>query len=86
MRKYANDLYNFRGLEHFRTKMFPEAWEPIYVISNKRCFPLRSLLAAAEAFSGIAVWNFAFLVFARLARRRIDQLIRFDRDNRSPFV
>ncbi len=70
-RKYANHFYNFRGLEHFRAKMSPEAWESVYAISNERHFSLRSFYAVTEAFSGVPVWRFALLASIRLARRDI---------------
>jgi phosphatidylglycerol lysyltransferase len=82
-RKYANRFYNFRGLEHFRAKMSPEAWEPIYAISNERRFSLRSLHAVVEAFSGVPVWRFALLASIRLARRDIRKHALFPRPWRS---
>jgi phosphatidylglycerol lysyltransferase len=56
-RAHANRFYNFRGLEHFRTKMSPAYWETIYAISNERSFSLRTLYAIGEAFSGISPWR-----------------------------
>jgi phosphatidylglycerol lysyltransferase len=56
-RAHANRFYNFRGLEHFRTKMAPDYWETIYAISNEQRFSLRTLYAMGEAFSGISPWR-----------------------------
>jgi phosphatidylglycerol lysyltransferase len=56
-RAHTNRFYNFRGLENFRMKMEPEAWETIYTVSNERRFPLASLYAIGEAFAGIAPWR-----------------------------
>ena len=56
-RAHATRFYNFRGLERFRTKMAPAAWETIYAISNERNFSLRTLYAMGEAFSGISPWR-----------------------------
>jgi lysylphosphatidylglycerol synthetase-like protein (DUF2156 family) len=53
-RAHANRFYNFRGLEHFRTKMNPAFWEPIYAISNERHFSPQALYAMGGAFSGIS--------------------------------
>ncbi len=55
-RAHANRFYNFQGLERFRVKMAPGAWETIYAISNERRFSMRSLYAMGRAFSGIAPW------------------------------
>ena len=52
-RAHANRFYNFRGLEYFRTKMQPTAWETIYLISREHRFSLRTLYAVGRgAFSG----------------------------------
>jgi phosphatidylglycerol lysyltransferase len=56
-RAHTNRFYNFRGLEHFRMKMAPEAWETIYTVSNENRFSLTSLYAIGEAFAGIAPWR-----------------------------
>ena len=53
-RAHANRLYNFRGLEHFRVKMFPAAWEESYLISKERRFSPRSLYAVGGGFSGMS--------------------------------
>jgi phosphatidylglycerol lysyltransferase len=82
-RKYANHFYNFRGLEHFRAKMSPEAWEPVYTISNERYFSLRSFHAVVAAFSGLPVWRFALLASIRLAMRNIRKHALFPRPRRS---
>ncbi len=55
-RAHANRFYNFRGLEHFRTKLAPDAWEPVYAISNEHRFSLPTLYAIGAAFSGIPPW------------------------------
>jgi phosphatidylglycerol lysyltransferase len=53
-RLHANRFYNFRGLEHFRVKMTPATWEPLYAISNEKSFSLRTLYNIGGAFSGIS--------------------------------
>ncbi len=49
-RAHGRRFYNFEGLEAFRTKMEPDAWEDIYAISNERHFSPRTLYAVATAF------------------------------------
>lgn len=53
-RAHANRFYNFRGLEAFRAKMYPRAWERLYAISNERAFSPLALYAMGGAFSGIS--------------------------------
>ena len=53
-RTHANRFYNFRGLEQFRTKMFPSAWEESYLISKARRFSPLALYAVGGGFSGIS--------------------------------
>ncbi len=56
-RAHANRFYHFRGLEHFRTRLAPRTWEPVYAISNERRFSARTLYAMGSAFSGIPPWR-----------------------------
>ena len=51
MRKHANRFYNFEGLDHFKAKLQPERWEPVFAISNEQRFSPRTLYAIASAFS-----------------------------------
>ncbi|HEV7299097.1 MAG TPA: DUF2156 domain-containing protein [Tepidisphaeraceae bacterium] len=47
---HGRRFYHFDGLEAFRAKMHPDAWESIYVITNTPAFPLAALHAVARAF------------------------------------
>ncbi len=51
VRIHGRRFYNFEGLEHFKTKFRPHAWEPIYAISAERAFTLRTLYAIGAAFT-----------------------------------
>lgn len=51
VRVHGRRFYNFRGLERFKTKFRPHAWEPIYAISAEDTFSLRTLYAIAAAFT-----------------------------------
>ncbi|HVB78953.1 MAG TPA: DUF2156 domain-containing protein [Candidatus Binataceae bacterium] len=73
-RTHANRFYNFRGLERFRMKMAPQAWETIYAISNEPRFSIRSLYAIGEAFCGIAPWRAVGRAVARGAGQEIANL------------
>ncbi len=44
-------FYNFQGLEAFKSKFQPDAWENIYSISNEPSFTPHCLYAIAEAFA-----------------------------------
>jgi phosphatidylglycerol lysyltransferase len=55
-RTHANRFYNFRGLEQFRVKMFPDIWESVYAISNEPRFSALTLYAVGAVFSGIPPW------------------------------
>lgn len=43
-------LYHFDGLERFRLKLAPAAWEPVHIVVNSRRFAPGTLPAAARAF------------------------------------
>ena len=51
VRLHGRRFYNFGGLERFKTKFRPHAWEPIYAISAERTFSPRTLYAIAAAFT-----------------------------------
>lgn len=53
VRAHGRRFYNFQGLEDFKAKFQPEAWEPIYAITRESRFSPRSLYAIAAAFSGV---------------------------------
>lgn len=56
VRIHGRRFYNFDGLERFKTKFRPHAWEPIYAISTERRFTLRTLYAIAAAFTVQSPW------------------------------
>jgi phosphatidylglycerol lysyltransferase len=51
VRAHGRRFYNFDGLDRFKAKFLPHAWEPIYAISNERRFAFATLYAIADAFS-----------------------------------
>jgi phosphatidylglycerol lysyltransferase len=51
VRAHGRRFYNFEGLEAFKAKFHPEAWEPVYAITNQRTFSPLTLYAVAAAFS-----------------------------------
>ncbi len=77
MRAHGSRFYNFRGLEHFKAKFRPQAWEPVYaVVADPRLRPA-ALYAVMGAFTGRspllaglqAVGAGAAVELQRLARR-----------------
>lgn len=52
VRVHGRRFYNFEGLESFKRKFLPEAWEPIYALTDRRRISLRILYAIAGAFGG----------------------------------
>ena len=61
MRKHGQRFYNFDGLDHFKSKLMPEYWEPVYAISNEPQVSGRTMWAIASAFAN----NRPFSVFGR---------------------
>jgi phosphatidylglycerol lysyltransferase len=65
MRRHGQRFYNFDGLDHFKSKLMPECWEPVYAISNEPNISGRTMWAIASAFAD----NRPFSTFGRgLAR------------------
>ncbi|HEX5829585.1 MAG TPA: DUF2156 domain-containing protein [Gemmatimonadaceae bacterium] len=52
VRGHGTRFYNFEGLDAFKAKLRPAAWEPIYAIAREPRFSARTLWAIAGAFSG----------------------------------
>ena len=50
-RAHGRRFYDFEGLDEFKAKFQPDAWEPIYAISREPRFSPRTLWAIAGAFS-----------------------------------
>lgn len=67
MRKHGQRFYNFDGLDHFKSKLMPEYWEPVYAISNEPQVSGRTMWAIASAFAD----NRPFSVFGRGIARAI---------------
>ncbi len=51
MRRHGRRFYNFDGLDHFKSKLSPEYWEPVFAISNESRFSGTTLWAIASAFA-----------------------------------
>ena len=51
-RAHARRFYNFEGLERFKAKFRPEAWEPVRLYADDDAISLQTLYALADAFSG----------------------------------
>ena len=52
MRAHARRFYNFEGLQRFKAKFQPEAWEPLYLLAPRETIGLPLLHAVADAFAG----------------------------------
>jgi phosphatidylglycerol lysyltransferase len=52
MRAHGTRFYNFRGLEHFKAKFHPQAWEPVFAVAVEPRLRMGTLYAAMGAFTG----------------------------------
>lgn len=52
MRAHATRFYNFRGLEHFKAKFKPRAWEPLFAVVTESRIRPATLYAVLDAFTG----------------------------------
>lgn len=51
MRAHGRRFYNFAGLEAFKARLVPQAWEPLYVVAPGPTLTPRMLMAVAGAFA-----------------------------------
>jgi len=52
MRAHGARFYNFRGLEHFKAKFRPQAWEPVFAVAAEDRLRPGTLYAVMGAFTG----------------------------------
>jgi phosphatidylglycerol lysyltransferase len=69
MRVHTRRFYNFEGLEAFKRKLLPEAWEPIYAVTDRPRVSLRTLYAIAGAFGGASPISFIGRALLRSLRQ-----------------
>lgn len=51
LRAHGRRFYNFEGLDAFKGKLRPQAWEPVYAVADRRAFSPHVLHAIAGAFT-----------------------------------
>ena len=59
-RLHGKRFYNFDGLDKFKNKLCPDAWHPIFAISNESRLSFRTIYAIAAAFSENQPVGFVF--------------------------
>lgn len=52
MRAHARRFYNVEGLERFKAKFRPDAWEPLHLVTTEPRVTPGTLYAVADAFAG----------------------------------
>ena len=65
MRAHGQRFYNFDGLDAYKAKFLPEAWEPIYAITSERRVGPGTLYAIAGAFGKMSPVELALRGLAR---------------------
>jgi phosphatidylglycerol lysyltransferase len=75
VRLHGGRFYNFAGLDAFKAKFNPQAWEPIYAIGQGPAFSPRDLYAIAGAFSGGAPVSLVARAIAKAARQETASLM-----------
>jgi phosphatidylglycerol lysyltransferase len=73
VRAHGRRFYDFDGLDRFKTKFAPEAWEEIVAIDDRARFSMRALWAIAAAFGG----GSPVMLFLRTVARAIEQELRW---------
>ena len=75
IRAHGRRFYDFDGLEAFKAKFRPPAWEPVYAIANKPNFTPRMLYAIAGAFGAGPPPALLASAIARAARQEVRWLL-----------
>lgn len=71
VRAHARRFYDFEGLDRFKSKFDPEAWEDIVALADAPRFPPRALWAIASAFSQGSPISLIARALARAARQEL---------------
>ena len=66
LRMHGRRFYNFEGLDTFKGKFRPSAWEPVYALVHNG-HALRALIATGAAFGGMSAAPFVLRVLAHAA-------------------
>jgi len=74
LRAHGRRFYNFDGLDAFKAKFLPAAWEPIYAITSERRIGPGTLYAIAGAFGKMSPLSLAALAVLRALRRELGWL------------
>lgn len=69
LRAHGRRFYDFEGLDAFKAKLMPEAWEPIWAITGGHRISPRTLYAIAGAFGRTPLPLLALRALLRAARR-----------------
>ncbi|RMH23122.1 MAG: DUF2156 domain-containing protein [Acidobacteria bacterium] len=69
LRAHGRRFYNFEGLDSYKAKFLPQAWEPIYAITSERRVGLGTLYAIAGAFGKTPPPLLLLRAVARAARQ-----------------
>ncbi len=83
VRVHGTRFYNFRGLDAFKAKFNPEAWEPIYAIGEGQTFSPLDLYAIAGAFSGGTPIRLVCVALAKAVRQELRSAYRLLREQLS---
>lgn len=59
IRSCAKPFYNFEGLQHFKAKLMPDTWQPVYLVHPSSCSPVWGLWDAIAAFLPGGIGRFA---------------------------
>lgn len=73
---HGRRFYNFGGLEAFKTKFWPEVWEPVYAFQNAPKFSPHALYAIAGAFASRSPLRLFTSAVTRVAVHEVRSLTR----------
>lgn len=68
VRAHGRRFFNFEGLDAFKSKLRPDEWEPVYVLTPGRSFSPMDLYAIAGVFGGGSLPLFLMKAMGRRTR------------------
>lgn len=72
---HGRRFYNFGGLESFKSKFGPRAWEPVYAIEAAPHFSPRALYAIAGAFASRSPLTLVMSAIVKAAKQELSWLV-----------
>jgi phosphatidylglycerol lysyltransferase len=79
LRVHGRRFYNFQGLDRFKAKFRPDAWEPVYAVVREGAAGWKALLATGAAFGGTSAAPFMLKIVQHALTQEAERVLHWRR-------